>query len=67
MPTYEEALKYLDSFTNYEQIGLDDPGIQFDLEKLKNVLEKMGNPHGRWSSVHVAGTKGNPERPARIG
>jgi len=58
MPTYNETLKYLDSFVDYERAGLDGIGKDFDLDKLRAVLEKLGNPHRDYRCVHVAGTKG---------
>ncbi len=58
MPSYKETLKYLDSFINYERIGLDNPGMDLDPGRLRNVLKRMKDPHRDYSCVHVAGTKG---------
>jgi len=55
---YKQALKYLDSFINYEQIGLDNPGMDLDPGRLRNVLKRMKDPHRDYPCVHVAGTKG---------
>jgi len=30
----------------------------FDLERMRTLLKKLGNPHMQFRSVHVAGTKG---------
>ena len=58
MPTYNETLKYLDAFVNYEKTGFDGLKKDFDLDKLRAVLKKMGDPHRDYRSAHVAGTKG---------
>ena len=33
-------------------------GIKFGLENTKELLERMGNPHQKFKSVHIAGTNG---------
>lgn len=58
MLTYKETLKYLDSFVNYEQIGPDRFKGNGNLDKLRNVLKRLGNPQRRFRSVHISGTKG---------
>jgi dihydrofolate synthase/folylpolyglutamate synthase len=58
MQAYIDTLKYLESLTNYELTGLDPAGKEFDLGKLRKVLEEAGNPHRSFRSIHVAGTKG---------
>lgn len=30
----------------------------FDLDRMRNLLKRLGNPHEQFKSVHVAGTKG---------
>ena len=58
MQVYENILKYLSSFTNYELSGFDPAVKEFDLGKLKSILEKLGSPHRKFKSIHIAGTKG---------
>ena len=59
MQTYEDTLKYLDSLVNYEKTGPEDlKGKTFDLDKLRRVLEALGNPQLDYRPVHIAGTKG---------
>ena len=58
METYDEAVKYLDSFTNYEKTGFDGKKIDFNLDKLRDFLKKLGNPQDSYKSIHIAGTKG---------
>jgi dihydrofolate synthase/folylpolyglutamate synthase len=57
--TYHEALAYLDQHANYEL----DRSVQyapetFNLSHIEQLLERLGNPHRQFPSVHVAGTKG---------
>lgn len=58
MFTYSNAIKYLDSFTNYERIGLDRAKKEFDLGKVRQLLAVAGDPQRAYVPVHVAGTKG---------
>ena len=58
MLTYSDSLKYLDSFTNYERIGLDRAKKEFDLGKVRRLLAAAGDPQRSYVAVHVAGTKG---------
>ena len=56
--TYHEAIQYLDSFTNYERISPQISEETFRLERVFWLLEQLGNPHQKFSSLHIAGTKG---------
>ncbi|MBL7072221.1 MAG: bifunctional folylpolyglutamate synthase/dihydrofolate synthase [Candidatus Omnitrophica bacterium] len=56
--SYKETLKELDSFTNYENIGFGDIREEFNLDKLRQVLKKIGNPERNYRVIHIAGTKG---------
>jgi len=38
--------------------GLRRFGIKLGLSTIKNILKGLGNPHHRFSSIHVAGTNG---------
>lgn len=58
MFTYADSLKYLDSFVNYERLGLSHAKKEFDLGKIRKFLEDIGSPQRGYTSVHVAGTKG---------
>ncbi len=58
MPTYEDTLEFLDSFVNFEHIGLTARDTNFDLGKIRRVLRKMGDPQLDYRCVHIAGTKG---------
>ncbi len=57
--TYEEALVFLYSFTDYERHPPHSPETRpFRLGPFRRLLRRVGNPHERFHTVHVAGTKG---------
>ena len=56
---YQEALDYLYSFvdfslTHQDNLSLDD----FNLDSMRALVTKLGDPHQAYPSIHVAGTKG---------
>ncbi len=55
---YPQALEYLNSFLNYEQVVAYRYREAFGLDRIEALLRKLGNPHQRYLSLHVAGTKG---------
>jgi dihydrofolate synthase/folylpolyglutamate synthase len=56
---YKEALQYLYGLTNYEIKSTFAYAPQyFDLKRVYRLLDALGNPHHRFRTVHVAGTKG---------
>ena len=59
MDSYHEALEYLYGLTNYEIKSQFAYAPQFfDLGRVERLLKELGNPHRRFESVHIAGTKG---------
>lgn len=56
--TYQEALRYLESFINYEKKDGYDYKTSFKLERMEKLAGYLGNPQLEVRSVHVAGTKG---------
>ncbi len=57
--TYQDALNYLYSFATFETV----PAIAADpknlkLERMPRLLAALDNPHKKFQSVHIAGTKG---------
>jgi len=56
--TYPEAVRYLDSCINYEQIPAYDYRESFGLERFKNFLKLIGSPQDKLRCIQVAGTKG---------
>lgn len=57
--TYQAALAYLDQFADYEKTRSASytPGT-FNLARVEALLDRLDNPHRRYKTVHVAGTKG---------
>jgi len=56
--TYEEALKYLDSFIDYERRVSFDYSVVMKLSRMQALLDGLGNPQHNFRSIHIAGTKG---------
>ena len=57
--TMSRAIKTLASLADYEKLRIVRyNGDNFDLDRMRNLLKKIGNPHEAFRSVHVAGTKG---------
>jgi dihydrofolate synthase/folylpolyglutamate synthase len=56
---YQSVLQYLYDLTDYEKerIARYDPDT-LDLSRVRRVLARMRNPHQRFPSIHIAGTKG---------
>jgi len=56
--TTPDAVEFLNSFLNYEQItAYQYPGA-FSLDRMEKLLTALGNPHRAYPVLHVAGTKG---------
>jgi hypothetical protein len=59
MRTYRQALTYLDHYANYElNRAVQYSPETFNLSRIEQLLDRLGNPHREFKSVHVAGTKG---------
>ncbi|MDP3730227.1 MAG: folylpolyglutamate synthase/dihydrofolate synthase family protein [Candidatus Omnitrophota bacterium] len=56
--TYREALKYLDSFVNFEKSDGYDYRASFKLERMKRFAALLGDPQESVRSIHIAGSKG---------
>jgi dihydrofolate synthase/folylpolyglutamate synthase len=57
--TFNRAVRYLAGLSDYERLRIVRYTSQnFDLERMRSLLKKIGNPHQQFKSVHVAGTKG---------
>jgi len=64
---YQAALKYILSFTDFERSpGVVYSAANFDLRRMEELLERLGNPHLRVRSIQVAGTKGKGSTAAMI-
>jgi dihydrofolate synthase/folylpolyglutamate synthase len=58
MISYEEAIKYIESFIDYEKMIAPYDPFGWKLDRVERLLEPLGNPHHDLKVIHVAGTKG---------
>jgi len=56
--TYPEAIKYLESFVNYEKLSAYPYEGSLSLKRIKQFLSVINNPQDNFKCIHVAGTKG---------
>ena len=57
--TYDAALRYLFAQTDYEQmLRVRYNRDTFNLNRMKGLLKKLGDPQKKIFAVHIAGTKG---------
>jgi dihydrofolate synthase/folylpolyglutamate synthase len=64
---YSKALRYLSSLADFERLRIVRyNSTNFDLERMRTLLKRLGNPHDSFKSVHVAGTKGKGSTCAMI-
>ena len=63
---YQQALDYIYSFIDYER----EPGprgpARYDLRRVEELLARLGNPHLKARTVHIAGSKGKGSVAAMI-
>jgi dihydrofolate synthase/folylpolyglutamate synthase len=56
---YQDALDYLYSFVDYSLTrSFRNSPEKFDLGRMAVLLERLGNPHRGYPTIHIAGTKG---------
>jgi dihydrofolate synthase/folylpolyglutamate synthase len=63
---YAAALDFLLSRTDYERWPGFNYASRFDLRRMDDLLQRLGNPHLSAKSVHVAGSKGKGSTSAMI-
>lgn len=56
--TFQEALKFLDSFINYEKSPSYNYKESIKLERMQELLNLLGQPQKGIKALHIAGTKG---------
>ena len=67
MRTYEQALAYLSLFVNYERQRTAPYSAEtLNLERMRALLERLGNPQHAYPTIHIAGTKGKGSTAAMI-
>ncbi len=58
-PGYAKAIEFLMSHTDYEKMRVVRYNTTtFDLDRMRTLLRHLGNPHTKFRTAHVAGTKG---------
>lgn len=55
---YQAALDYIYSFVDYERVPRPRDAANYDLRRVDELLARVGDPHRKVKSVHVAGSKG---------
>jgi len=56
---YQQAIDYLASYTDYEVVPrLAHNAANYDLRRVEELLSRLGNPHLKARSIHIAGTNG---------
>jgi dihydrofolate synthase/folylpolyglutamate synthase len=60
----EQALEFWFGRVNYEQV-VPQPG-DLKLDRMRSLLERLGNPHQKLRIVHVAGSKGKGSTSAML-
>src|SRR5512133_2141064 len=56
---FTKAMKFLQTLTDFERLRIVRYNQQnFDLDRMRYLLKKLGNPEQTFRSIHVAGTKG---------
>ena len=64
---YQAALSYILSFTDYEKLpAFLYTAANFDLRRMAELLQRVGNPHLTSPAIHLAGTKGKGSTAAMI-
>ena len=64
---YQQAIDYLSSYTDYEVVPrLAHNAANYDLRRVEELLSRIGNPHLKARSVHIAGTNGKGSVAAMI-
>lgn len=56
---YQQTLDYLYSYVDFSMTrGHRYSADQFDLDRMRMLAARLGNPEGKYPSIHIAGTKG---------
>jgi dihydrofolate synthase/folylpolyglutamate synthase len=55
---YQQAIDYINSYTDYEKVGMPHDPAFYDLRRVNELLSILGNPQRKAASVHITGTNG---------
>ncbi len=64
---YQAAIDFLYSRINYEKGHASYSAANYRLDRMRRLLDLLGNPQNRYHIVHVAGTKGKGTTSGAIG
>ncbi|MDP2730404.1 MAG: folylpolyglutamate synthase/dihydrofolate synthase family protein [Dehalococcoidales bacterium] len=62
----QQALDYIYSFIDYERQARPREPARYDLRRVDELLSRLGNPHLKARTVHIAGSKGKGSTAAMI-
>lgn len=65
-PEYHAALLWLYGFVDYEAVHRPRDAANYDLRRVRLLLERLGDPHLKARTVHIAGSKGKGSTAAMI-
>ena len=63
---YEDALKLVMGLADFERSSHSPDHSSFHLQRIRLLMERLGNPHLDIPTVHIAGTKGKGSTAAMI-
>jgi dihydrofolate synthase/folylpolyglutamate synthase len=64
---FTKALRFLETLTDYERLRIVRYNTtNFDLDRMRHLLKRLGNPQEHFKAVHIAGTKGKGSTCAMI-
>ena len=64
--TRDQAIEFLYGRIDYERMSGSLSASDFKLDRMRNLLDQLGNPQDRVLAVHIAGTKGKGSTAAVI-
>src|SRR5271154_5630119 len=65
--SYQKALRFLLTLSDFERLRIVRYNSEnFNLERMRTLLKKLGSPQEKFRSVHIAGTKGKGSTCAMI-
>src|SRR5450432_4247652 len=64
---FTKAVRFLNTLSDFERLRIVRYTSQnFDLDRMRTLLKKLGNPQDQFRSVHIAGTKGKGSTAAMV-
>lgn len=64
---YRQAIQYISAYIDYEVVPrLPHNAANYDLRRVLELLDRLGNPHLKAKSVHITGTNGKGSVAAMI-